>query len=440
MRNFFDFCCDYLNAQRQAEEHYLLGFEGEQSDFVRLNHSSVRQAGSVHQATIDLRLIKNKQHIAGKISLSGDALLDKTALQSLLNLLRDQLNDVPEDPYLLYSTDDTSSEIIQKGLLPDSNNLIEHIAKSTQGKDLVGIYAAGPIYRGFASSFGSRRWHQTETFNIDYSLYLSGDKAVKSRYVGFEWNDQEFQNKIHDSIQALEILRKPSITLQPGKFRAYLAPAALAEVMTMLAWDSFGIKAQKTRRSALLRLMEGFDEFHPILNIREDIAGGISANFDSAGFAKPKNIHLIENGKLKQPLVSPRSAMEFNIPTTGANSGESPEALEVFAGNIANSDILQRLGTGIYINNLWYLNYSDHSAGKLTGMTRFATFWVEKGEIVSPVNVMRFDESIYRLLGSNLEGFTQTREYLIDPSSYGARSTQTWNLPGALVKDFALTL
>ena len=38
-----------------------------------------------------------------------------------------------------------------------------------------------------------------------------------------------------------------------------------------------------------------------------------------------------------------------------------------------------QLDTGIYVNNLWYLNYSDRPAGRITGMTRFATLWVEEG-------------------------------------------------------------
>ena len=35
----------------------------------------------------------------------------------------------------------------------------------------------------------------------------------------------------------------------------------------------------------------------------------------------------------------------------------------------------------VYVNNVWYLNYSDRSACRMTGMTRFATFWVEHGVI-----------------------------------------------------------
>jgi hypothetical protein len=63
-------------------------------------------------------------------------------------------------------------------------------------------------------------------------------------------------------------------------------------------------------------------------------------------------------------------------------------------------------------------------------MTRFATFWVQHGVIQAPVEVMRFDETIYRLLGDNLVGLTAEREMILDPGSYFQRSTDSARLPG----------
>ena len=94
----------------------------------------------------------------------------------------------------------------------------------------------------------------------------------------------------------------------------------------------------------------------------------------------------------------------------------------------------------MYINNLWYLNYSDRTACRITGMTRFVTFWVEHGEIQAPLNVMRFDETLYRLLGDKLLGLTAERDFLLDPSTYHARSTSSFRGPGALVEGFRFTL
>ena len=73
-------------------------------------------------------------------------------------------------------------------------------------------------------------------------------------------------------------------------------------------------------------------------------------------------------------------------------------------------------------------------------MTRFASFWVEGGEIRAPLNVMRFDDSAYRMLGSELEALTRERDLILQGGTYGARNTMATRTPGALLRDFALTL
>jgi predicted Zn-dependent protease len=110
------------------------------------------------------------------------------------------------------------------------------------------------------------------------------------------------------------------------------------------------------------------------------------------------------------------------------------------AGTLPSAQVLAALGTGVYIGNLWYLNYSDRNACRMTGMTRFATFWVENGEIIAPVNVMRFDDSAYRMLGSNLVALTAERDARLSTDTYEARSRRAMTLPGAIVDDFRLTL
>ncbi len=110
------------------------------------------------------------------------------------------------------------------------------------------------------------------------------------------------------------------------------------------------------------------------------------------------------------------------------------------AGDLEPSETLAALDTGLRVGNLWYLNFSDRPAGRITGMTRFATFWVEGGRIVAPVVPMRFDDTLYRMLGDNLVDLTRSRELLLDPSTYGERSTASARLPGALLRALKFTL
>ncbi len=110
------------------------------------------------------------------------------------------------------------------------------------------------------------------------------------------------------------------------------------------------------------------------------------------------------------------------------------------AGTLVQKDALDALGTGLAIGNLHYLNYSDRPACRMTGMTRFATFWVENGKIVAPVDVLRFDDTVYRMLGTNLEALTAETELLLDAGTYGCRKLSSLRLPGALVAEMAFTL
>jgi predicted Zn-dependent protease len=170
----------------------------------------------------------------------------------------------------------------------------------------------------------------------------------------------------------------------------------------------------------------------------ENTAEGMAPGFQGEGFVKPARVTLIEAGRLRDALVSPRSAKEYGLmPNAGR---EGPEALELDAGGLHSNRVHEALDTGLYISNLWYLNFSDRPAGRITGMTRFATFWVEHGRVVAPVTPMRFDDSIYRMLGENLVELTRERELLPDVSSYGERSTSSSHLPGALLSSLKFTL
>ncbi|MBI3302771.1 MAG: TldE/PmbA family protein, partial [Deltaproteobacteria bacterium] len=334
-----------------------------------------------------------------------------------------------------------SSEHHGENRLPeDSAAIVSAIQEAGRGRDLVGIYAAGGIHEGFANSFGQHNWFSSYSYNFDWSFYLQGDKAVKSGYAGFVWDPAGFARRVDAAAEQLAVFAQPPRTIAPGRYRVYLAPAALAEIIGLLSWGGFGLKDHRTKQTTLLKMIEEGARLHPTVTLQENTRDGVAPNFQEAGFIKPDQVTLIENGAFRDCLVSPRSAKEYGVPTNGASSGEMPESLEMAAGTMPVAEVLRRLDTGVYINNVWYLNYSDRTACRITGMTRFATFWVENGVIQAPLNVMRFDETLYRMLGENLLGLTAERNLLLDPSTYHARSTGSSRIPGALVEDFNFTL
>lgn len=441
MQTYFHELAGCAESSLRGREVLLLTFSGEESSFVRFNRSAVRQAGAVEQRRVGLQLIDGKRRVAANLTVSGDVSLDRGRVREAVRAGRERLGAVPEDPYLLYSTEVRSTESGHANRLPeDEGQVVESIAAAGEGRDLAGLYMAGGVHRGFANSLGQRNWFSTFTHHFDWSFHLDGDKAVKCAYAGFVWDPSEFRERVERAAAELDVLGRPPQTLRPGRYRVYLAPQALAEVVDLLCWDGFGVTARRTRRTPLLRMVADRAALDPSVSMIEDTGAGLAANFDDAGFLKPDRITLMDRGRLGEPLVSPRAAQEYGLPANGASARESPESLAMAAGALPQREVLAALGAGIFINNLWYLNYSDRDACRMTGMTRFAALWVENGEVQAPVNVMRFDETLYRMLGDNLVGLTRERELLPDANTYGGRSTRSVRLPGAIVEDFALTL
>lgn len=440
MQSYFYETADFLGTLLQGDEVFTSSLSAEDSDFVRFNHNRVRQAGTVAQRWLSIDLISGRTHAGGGVALSGSAETDRPRLRDLVGRLREQRRHLPEDPYLLYATDGASREKIGRNELPDGGAAVHEIQAACGDHDLVGIYAAGAIHAGFANSLGQRNWYSSHSFNLDWSLYLEGDKAVKAGYAGFAWESPVFERKVGDAVEQLTVLRQPARTISPGRYRIYLAPAAMDEIVGMLGWGGFGLRAHRTKTTPLLHMIEDGARLHPSVALSENTAEGVAAEFQEAGFIRPPRVSLIESGAYRDCLVSPRSALEYGVATNGASSGESPLSVDMAGGSLSLDGVLNELGRGLLVSNLHYLNFSDRAACRTTGMTRFATFWVEGGVIQAPVNVMRFDESIYRILGSNLVALTSEREMMLDPLTYGSRSTRSSRLPGALVEDFTFTL
>jgi len=434
---FFDLAARLVAGLRSGEVLFC-NLAGEDSDFVRLNGNRIRQAGSARRRRLDLTLIATHRQVTGNCELAGDPVQDLKLARTLIERLRERLPHVPEDPYLDYSTRPASSERSLGGNLPDTGEAVSELIDRASDMDLVGIWVSGDILNGLASSLGHLHWHRSTSFNLDWSCYLEKDKAVKAGYSGFDWESVRLAEKLDEVRRGLEIMARPARTIAPGRYRAYLAPEAVRELMDMLAWGGFDLKSHRTSQTPLLRLVEGERALDSRIAVREEHVRGLAPGFTSEGFEEPERVDLILDGAYKDCLVDSRSAKEYGA---AVNAGSQyPESLALDAGEMPTSEALEQIGTGLYIGNLWYLNYADRNDCRITGMTRFGTFWVENGELVAPVDVMRFDDTLYHLLGDRLEGLTHERELILSVSTYGGRSTASSLLPGILVGGIELAL
>jgi predicted Zn-dependent protease len=423
-----------------ANEIVFGSLAAEESDFVRFNHARVRQAMTIRQSYLTLSLVAGKRCDTATITLSGVLDEDRARVQGALAAMQSTLPSLPEDPYLLYSTEPAQSERLEASRLPTPEEALDVILDAARGTDFVGIFAAGPVRRAFASSLGHRYLHEVGSYQLDFSLYHAADKAAKGSLAAFDWDPARVKRTIAATEAELGHLTRAPKTLEVGAHRAYLSPAAVGELVAMLSWGGVSEKAQRTKTSCLQRLVDGEARLSPMLSLSENTAEGLSPGFDEVGFRKPGAVELISAGRHTGAMVSPRTGVEYGVAANGAGPEEGLASAEVAAGGLNEADVLAQLDTGVYVKNLWYLGFSDRPSARLTGMTRFATLWVEKGRIVAPLNVMRFDDSLYRMLGDNLIDLTSAREFIVSASTYGQRSVETMRVPGALLGELLFTL
>ena len=441
MREYFENITKELFKNIKSNELLIINFDAEESKFVRLNKGKIRQAGSVKQISMTLSLsTKDKRNLKSYVRLNGSFERDISTLIKTLNYLRRELPDLPKDPYMMFSTSVHSTEISSEKQSTSDEVILEHILNSATKLDLVGIFSSGSIYTGLANSLGQKNWHEDYSFSFDYSIYNKNNNAIKLNYSSKKWNKDDYDFILNKGIEKLAILSNPEKKITTGEYRVYLEPSALNEIIDMMAWGGFSYKSNKIGTSPLHLLNKKERKLNELISIDENIKDGLSANFNSDGFIKPEEISMIKKGEFRESLTSPRSSLEYSVVHNAASPSEYPSSIDMRAGSISDDKILETIDNGIYISNLWYLNFSDRNNGRMTGLTRFGCFLVENGKLTAPINTMRFDDSVYSILGDNLIGLTTSRELLIDSGTYEERSTSSARLPGAIVNNFKMTL
>jgi len=152
MEQYFEGLAAVAQQALAAGERFAATFDAEESDFVRFNRGKVRQPGSVAQRYLSLRLVAGARHGEHTLSLTGDAAADAAAVRDAMAGLRAALPDLADDPLLLLPSEVRPSRAVREGGFPPSEAVVDEIVAAAAGHDLVGIYAAGPVWRGFANS------------------------------------------------------------------------------------------------------------------------------------------------------------------------------------------------------------------------------------------------------------------------------------------------
>jgi len=440
MEQIFNKISDQLYSDLKSDETLTLSLQGENSQFVRVNNAKIRQTGLVNNTDLTFDFIFNNRNCQGQITLSGDYDNDYKRAAGELNRLRAEIVQLPEDPFVVLpvNTGSTRERKSANGLKADQ--AVNALLPVMTGVDLVGIWSSGRIFSGSSNSAGQKHWFETDTYSLDFSLVNKDHKMVKGTFAGSDWNQSKYEAYIKDAKQKLELMNKNPVKMKPGKYRTWFESKAVADFLSMFSWQGVSEANIRQGNSAFIKMRDEGTKLSPLFSLSEDFRPGLVPRFNERGEIAPEVQSIIERGNLKNTMVSSRTAKEYKIESNNASGEEVLRAPNMAIGSLTDESALKTLGTGLFLSNLHYLNWSDNIGGRITGLTRYACFWVENGEIVGPIETMRFDDTIYNLFGSELETVGDNVKINPEVETYEGRQYGNITCPGMLVKSFELTL
>ena len=440
MEKIFNQLCEGLFSELENNEALTLSFSGENSQFIRINNASIRQTGLVDDANLGLKFISNNRTCEGSITVSGDYDIDLSRGKSEIERMRSESKEILEDPFLVMPTNSGSSrEIINANGL-QFDHAVEALLPSMQGVDLVGIFANGKMFRGNANSLGQKHWFETESHCLDYSLVTPERQMVKGTYAGTDWDQQLYESYVNRSIEKLELMKREPVRVETGAYRTWFEAKAVADFIDMFSWNGISEASLQQGCSGFGKMRHNDVRLSPKFSISEDFSSGLVPKFNSNGETGPDSLPIISNGILQNTLVSSRTSAEYGVSTNYAEDTEELRSPSMAAGDLSQEEVLNQLDKGLFLSNIHYLNWSDNPGGRITGLTRYACFWVEDGEIVAPIETMRFDDTFYRFFGTELESVGSKVEVIPDVLTYGQRNLGLVSCPGILTNEFQLTL
>lgn len=439
MKSYLEKFSEALFKTLSDSEDLGLFLHSEDSLFLRFNGSKVRQNTTVSQHEMTMTLQSEKKSMQMTFNLSLDFNADINLAANKLLQARIDLKNIDESPKFVALTNNGTSTTIKKIERPTDETIPNLIAELFSDADLAGLWCSGPLRRASVNSKGQFHYFETDYFFFDYSLY-NGPKAAKGFYSAEKFDLQKFKDQSLSTKNKLALLLKPKIDVKPGLHRVYLEPMAVAEILGTMSWGGLSEAAFRQGRAPLKKLKEKELKLSEKFTILENFNLGFSPLFNSIGEISESEISLIKNGVLENLLISTQTATEYGLISNQASPSEFPRTLEVRAGTLNTKDILTKLGTGLYLSNLHYINWSDLQTARMTGMTRFACFWVENGEIQGPISDLRFDETVFNIFGEGLIDISTEQEVFVDISTYQKRSLGVVKVPGILVDNFNFTL
>ncbi len=195
---------------------------------------------------------------------------------------------------------------------------------------------------------------------------------------------------------------KDPMSLPPGSYEVVLEPRAVASVLLFPAWLGFNGKAFAEGMS-FVHLGEA--QFDTQISIWDDATDprALGRAYDAEGTPK-RRLDLVRDGVTVGLAHDRRSAALAGVESTGSSIGSDafggyPLDLFLGGGDATRDELIASVERGLLVTDFWYNRILDPKTQVVTGLTRNGLFLIEHGEVVAPVQNLRYTQSVVAGLG-----------------------------------------
>jgi PmbA protein len=195
------------------------------------------------------------------------------------------------------------------------------------------------------------------------------------------------------------------IDLPAGRYPVVLGAEAVGELLGFL--PDVGFSGALAAAGIGITAQAGQPLAAALVDIADDGGAdvGLPIGFDIEGVTK-RRVEFFRGGLVGEAVTDLATAAALGRPSTGHAHIAREQVPEPTAANIvmaagpggSEQDLIAQLERGVYLQRFWYTRLVDRVTGTITGVTRDACFLIEDGRLTTPLNGMRFTESVLGVL------------------------------------------
>jgi predicted Zn-dependent protease len=416
----------------------------ERSGFARFAASRVHQPTLVEDTTVTLRVVRD-----GRVGVVGTNRTDEDGLREAARRAEAAVAQARPDPGFpglpppapvpdVESWDEETAALAPNGLAERAWAAIE----AAPALGLYGYVTSGVTELAIASTTGlavSQAMTDAAVVALAGDETASGYADATARRIG----DLDPAAIARRAAETAERTRRPT-ELGPGTYRAVLSPWAFGELLWYFGLSSLGALALLEGRSYLAGRL-GEPVFDEGLTIRDDATDprGFPKAFDFEGVSK-QPVEIVTAGVALDVVWDRRTAARAGrestghaLPATAQAYGPAAFNLSVEAGDATPDELAERVGDGIYVTRLHYVNTVDGRESLFTGMTRDGTFLIEGGRVTRPLPNLRFTTS-FGALAERLLGLARETTLVNGSDFYGERYPYGMLVPAVATERFTI--